>query len=35
MHWQQTLPPPPAAAPVAIVRAPTRTATRIVSLVVA
>jgi hypothetical protein len=32
-HWQQALPPPPASAPVSIVRAPTRTATRMVSVV--
>jgi predicted outer membrane repeat protein len=32
-HWQQALPPPPPAAPVSIVRAPTRTAARVVSVV--
>jgi parallel beta-helix repeat protein len=32
-HWQQALPPPPASAPASIVRAPTRTATRMVSVV--
>jgi parallel beta-helix repeat protein len=32
-HWQQALPPPAAAAPVSVVRAPTRTATRVIALV--
>jgi hypothetical protein len=32
-HWQQALPPPPASAPVSIVRAPTRTPVRLMSVV--